>query len=151
MKRFMISLLSVAVVSTSCHTSKKTTQEKAASSNIQTSINGAWELELIPYPNGTFEQLYPSRKPTITFNEANASFNAFTGCNTANGKLVKDGNKINFSGDMMMTKMACTGDGEKVFLDNIKKVNRYSVSSDGKTLTFIQGDIALMRFHKSGK
>ena len=115
---------------------------------MQASLNGNWELDLIPYPASSFDELYPDRKPTILFNEAEASYSAYTGCNTAKGKLVKEANTINFKGDMMMTRMACQGDGEKVFIENIKKINKYAITPDGKTLTFIQGDIALMRFHR---
>jgi heat shock protein HslJ len=48
---------------------------------------------------------------------------------------------------MAMTKMFCPGNGENVFMTNLQKVNSWSVS-DGKTLTFIAGDIAIMRFEK---
>lgn len=146
-------MLALALVTTSCHTTKPAADKTVtADSKATASLNGNWELDLIPYPNGTFENLYPDRKPTINFNEAEATYSAYTGCNTARGKLdKKDANTISFKGDMMMTRMACQGDGEKVFLENIKKVNKYSVAADGKTLTFIQGDIALMRFHRLEK
>lgn len=151
MKMPALIIFSIALLIASCSSAKKTTQQPSAAAQTSPNLTGSWELDLIPYPNGTLDQLYPDRKPTITFDEATLSFNTFTGCNTARGKLVKDGNKIDFSGNRIMTRMACVGDGEKIFLDNLEKINRFSIAADGKSLTFIRGDIALMHFHRSTK
>ena len=60
-----------------------------------------------------------------------------------------DGNKINFKeAKMGMTMMACPGEGENVYMKTLEKVDSYSISDDGKTLSFIMGDIAVMRFEK---
>ena len=45
-----------------------------------------------------------------------------------------------------MTMMACGGEGEKSFLEMLKKVNQYTQS--GNTLTLLIGDIAVMSFEK---
>ena len=66
------------------------------------------------------------------------------------GKLIVNGNKIDFTGPLAVTKMACLddkGNGENLFLETLKKVNNYSINPDS-TLNFIMGDIAIMRFTK---
>ena len=68
-------------------------------------------------------------------------------CNSFSGKLVADDSSINFNEPMIMTKMACPGEGESIFLETLKKVNKYNVSGD-TVLNFMMGDIAIMRFHK---
>jgi heat shock protein HslJ len=151
MKTPALIIFPVALLIASCSSAKKATQQPAAISKTSTSLNGTWELDLIPYPDGSFDQLYPNRKPTITFNEENSNFMIFTGCNTGKGKLVKNGGKIDFSGNMTMTMMACEGNGEKTFMSNLQKINQFSIDADGKSLVFIQGDIALMHFHRITK
>ena len=42
--------------------------------------------------------------------------------------------------------MYCEGGGEEAFLNMLKKVDHYS--ADGKALTFLIGDIPVMRFTK---
>src|SRR5690606_25014597 len=106
-----------------------------------------WVLNYISGPRIAFEGLYPDKKPQLVFTVADKRVSGNTGCNSFSGPLVVDGNKIDFNQPMALTKMACRGEGETVFLETLKKVNTYSVS-DGNTLTFIMGDIAMMRFSK---
>jgi len=63
------------------------------------------------------------------------------------GTLKASNNSIDFTGPLAVTKMMCQGEGEQVFLDTMKKVNRYDIT-DNNTLTFIADDIAVMRFRK---
>lgn len=122
--------------------------KKTAATGKAASLQGAWVLDRIPYTRGTFESLYPDARPELSFDVAGKHFSGSTGCNRINGPLVGDARAISFKGDMAVSLMACAGDGEAVFLENLRKVNRYSVSADGSELTLIQGDIALMHFHK---
>ena len=69
-----------------------------------------------------------------------------TGCNQFSGTAAVNGNSINFPESMAMTKMFCPGEGEQVFLQTLKKINRYSVS--GNTLTLLIDDIAVTRLMK---
>ena len=69
-----------------------------------------------------------------------------TSCNSYSGPVKIDGNKISFQEPFAMTRMLCSGKGEAVYLETLKKVNTYS--TDGKTLTLIMGDIAVLRFTK---
>lgn len=149
MKKIAVLVFAVSLIVASCDPPKKVLSTTTTNADVKNmDLTGAWELDLVPNPSGTFEQLYPGKKPIINFNEKEGTFSGHSSCNSFHGKLEKDKSTISFKGDMMMTKMACMGDGEKVFLENLKKINHYSVSTDGNELTFIQGDIALMHFHK---
>ena len=149
MKYSLIIAFAATLVLVSCNSMKKTTAQTNSSSTSAKSLTGVWELDHVPNPTGgTFEQLYMTRKPSITFDEKTGTYNGYSGCNTLSGKMELKKSAISFKGEMMMTKMACQGDGEKIFINNLKKINHYSISKDGQQLTFIQGDMALMHFHR---
>ena len=120
-----------------------------STSNTTTSIEGTWELNYITGPKIAFEGLYPNKKPTIIFDIKENKVYGNNSCNQYFGTLKVDGNKINFKDAKMgMTMMACPGEGEKVYMNTLEKIDSYSISDDGKTLNFIMGDIAMMRFEK---
>ncbi len=109
-----------------------------------TALGGTWELDYISGSRIAFSGLYPDKKPVVTFDVENTKISGNTSCNAFNGKLVADGNKINFADPLATTRMMCPGEGERAFLETLKKVNTYAIS--GNTLTFIMGDVAVMRF-----
>lgn len=43
------------------------------------------------------------------------------------------------------------GQGEQVFMNTLQKITSYNITDDGKTLNFMSGDIAMMRFTKKQK
>lgn len=115
-----------------------------------TQLTGNWELDYIAGSPIEFQELYPRQRPTINFDTISNLISGSTSCNRYAGKLLVNGNKINFTGPLAVTKMACLdskGNGENLFLDNLKRVNKYAIGSDS-TLSFIMGDIAIMRFTK---
>jgi heat shock protein HslJ len=138
----MILLLSVCCAFfTACNSTKKTT-----SATGEAALAGNWELDFISGPRIAFDGLYPNRKPTISFDIAAKRVSGNTSCNSYNGPYTIDGNNISFSQPMGVTKMMCEDiQGETIFLETLKKINRFDVV-DGKTLNFIMGDIAMMRF-----
>lgn len=139
MKKLLLSLIVLSFIA--CNSSKK------AAGNDPSSLDGTWTLNYISGPRIAFEGLYPQKKPQLVFSTEDKRVSGNTSCNSFSGPLVIDGNKINFDQPMALTKMACPGEGESVFLETLKKVNTWTVS-DGRTLTFIMGDIAIMRFSK---
>lgn len=139
MKKILVSLFVLSFIA--CNSSKK------AAGNDPASLDGTWTLNYISGPRIAFEGLYPNKKPQIVFNSQDKRVSGNTGCNSFSGPLVVDGNKINFDQPMALTKMACPGEGEMVFLETLKKVNTWSVS-DGNTLNLIMGDVAVMRFSR---
>ena len=124
---------------------------KSSQTNMNTTdaLDGTWQLNYITGPRIAFDGLYPDKKPTIVFDIKENKIPGNNSCNQYLGKLIMDGNKINFKeAKMGMTMMACPGEGENVYMKTLEKVDSYSISDDGKTLSFIMGDIAVMRFEK---
>ncbi|WP_026730362.1 META domain-containing protein [Flavobacterium denitrificans] len=135
---FTLILLSVVLISCKCQKTDKVSK-----------LDGNWELNYVSGPRIAFEGLYPNKKPTINFNTKESHVSGNNSCNSFNGKLVVDGNKIDFTQPMAVTKMMCMdGKGEQLFMSTLQKVTSYDITDDGKTLNFISGDIAMMRFTK---
>ncbi|GGF11275.1 META domain-containing protein [Flavobacterium limi] len=112
-------------------------------------LEGNWELNYITGPRIAFEGLYPNKKPNINFNTKENVVSGNNSCNSYTGKLIVTENKIDFTQPMIATKMMCLdGQGEQVFMNTLSKVTSYSITDDGKTLNFISGDVATMRFTK---
>jgi heat shock protein HslJ len=109
-------------------------------------LSGNWELNYISGVRIAFNGLYPGVKPSVSFSPATGELHGNTSCNPFSSKIVIDGNKINISEPGAMTMRFCEGEGEKRFLEMLKKVDRYDANDN--TLTLIQGDIAVMRFAK---
>lgn len=139
----VLTLVFLGVILMSCNASK--TQKEDSVSKLE----GTWELNYISGPRIAFDGLYPNKKPTINFNVKENQVSGNSSCNNFTGKLAVTGNKIDFTQPMAMTKMMCMdGQGEQVFISTLQKITSYDVTDDGKTLHFISGDIAMMRFTK---
>ncbi len=121
-------------------------KKQIANSSVN-SLKGTWELNYISGPKIAFTGLYKDKRPTLIFDIENKRIIGNTSCNSLNGALIVDGNKIDFNTPIATTKMFCPGEGEQLFLETLKKVDTYRVS-DGNTLTFMMGDIPIMRFNK---
>ena len=143
MKKNIFILFIICCLLAACNNSKNTT----TGMNETSKLNGTWELNYISGSPIAFDGLYPNKKPAIIFDVAKKTLSGNTVCNTFNDTLKVDGNKISFTDPMAMTMMMCQGDGETVFLQTLQKVNTWSVT-DGNTLNFMMGDIAMMRFTK---
>lgn len=114
-----------------------------------TALEGTWVLNYITGPRIAFDGLYPDKKPTITFDLNDKKVFGNNSCNQYFGALDMDGSKINFKDAKMgMTMMACPGNGENTYMKTLEQIDSYSISEDGKTLNFLMGDIAMMRFEK---
>ncbi|WP_406844154.1 META domain-containing protein [Flavobacterium soyae] len=123
---------------------------KCKKSDAVSKLDGTWELNYITGPGITFEGLYPNKKPTINFNTKEKQVSGNNSCNSYTGKLVVNGNKIDFTQPMAVTKMMCMDglQGEQTYMNTLKKITSFDIADDGKTLNFISGDIAMMRFTK---
>lgn len=140
MKTFKIlSLFIITTVISSCSSTKNIANENL--------FNTTWELEYLSGPRIAFSGLYPDKKPKITFNKAT---NKVTGNNSCNGYstdyTLKD-TAISFGEPGPTTMMFC-GEGEKFFLNTIRKVNGYKIDKEGK-LNLMIDDVPAMRFKKS--
>jgi heat shock protein HslJ len=142
MKIIILAFTVLCLTITGCNTTKQPLK-------TATSLEGSWQLNYITGPRIAFDGLYPDKKPTITFDLKENRVSGNNSCNQYFGELNVDGNKINFKDAKMgMTMMACPGSGETTYMKTLEKIDSYSISEDGKTLNFIMGDIAMMRFEK---
>lgn len=124
---------------------------KSSQSSMKTtaSLDGTWQLNYISGPRIAFDGLYPDKKPTISFDTKENKVSGNNSCNQYFGMLKVEGNKINFKDAKMgMTMMACPGNGENVYMKSLEQIDSYSISEDGKTLNFMMGEVAMMRFEK---
>ncbi|HEY1195862.1 META domain-containing protein [Flavobacterium sp.] len=123
---------------------------KCKKTDAVSKLDGTWELNYITGPRITFDGLYPNKKPTIVFDTKENRVSGNNSCNSYTGKLVVDGNKIDFKQPMAVTKMMCLNgqQGEQTYMEMLQKITTYDITDDGKTLNFISGDIAMMRFTK---
>lgn len=137
-------MIMLAIVTlSSCNALKNTVE---ASSDLS-KLGGTWELNYISGPRIAFNGLYPGQKPQMVFNLSDKRISGNSSCNSFSGKLLADDSSINFNEPLVTTKMACPGEGEAVFFETLKKVNKYAITGD-TTLNFMMGDIAIMRFRK---
>lgn len=144
MKRVILTLFVACCLFTACNSTKKTTSAPESSK-----LAGEWELKSISGPQIDFNDLYPNKKPTITFDISTNRVFGNTSCNNFNGKMNVDGNKISFTEPMAMTRMACMdGNGETVFMEALSQINNFSVSSDYKTLRLNSADNEKLVFVK---
>jgi heat shock protein HslJ len=144
MKKIIFTLFVACCLFSAC-----TSTKKASSMTNPSKLTGNWELNYMSGSQIAFDGLYPNKKPTITFDTINNRVSGNTSCNNFSGSLKVYDNQINFTEPMVMTKKMCLdGNGETVFLETLKKINSYSITDEGKTLNFITGDIAMMRFTK---
>ncbi len=130
----------------SCGSTKTNSSAKNAVSGGITKLNGSWELSYIA--GNDVAILYTSKKPFIHFDIAKEMVNGNSGCNNFTGNLYADDHKMDFTKPMAMTRMACMGEGENIFIQALQKVSSYSISN-GNTLNLISNaDSIVMRLSK---
>lgn len=110
-------------------------------------LNGEWQLNYISGLRIAFDGLYPDKKPIIKFNLPENEIGGNTTCNGFSSKIILKGNEISIAEPFAKTMIFCEGGGETTFLNMLKKVNKYAVTNEN-TLTFLTGDVAVMRFEK---
>ncbi|WP_197276106.1 META domain-containing protein [Mangrovimonas sp. TPBH4] len=113
------------------------------------SLEGTWEANYIMGAPKDLGEIYPHGAPKITFDLEKETTGGQTGCNNFSAPIKIDGNSIQFNEAMAVTRKMCPDmTGEKLFLETLKKINKFSISEEGNTLNLIIGDIAAMRLHK---
>lgn len=114
------------------------------SNAVPDELAGKWRLYYINGRKIAFDGLYPDKKPTITFEQGSGHISAFTGCNALSAEFNSKKGLLFKPG--AMTLMACPGEGELVFMNYFKTVNRYEVNGD--ILTLFKNNVPEMRFTK---
>lgn len=146
MKKVRVAAVAICCLLMSCAVLKKNPTAQPVDMSSADSLNGEWVLNYISGPVA-FEILYPEKKPFIRFDMKKTAVNGNTGCNSFFGNLAAvDAHKISFSQSMGMTKMHCPGEGEQVFMNTLRKADRFEVSNDRQAMTLYSGQVALMRF-----
>lgn len=107
-------------------------------------LAGEWELNYITGVRIAFNGLYPQAKPSLSFKAPFKEAGGNTSCNVFSTKLEISGKKMTIAQPGPMTMRFCEGEGEKRFMEMLKKVNAYSV--DGQTLSLLQDDLPVMKF-----
>ena len=110
-------------------------------------FNTTWELEFLSGPRITFSGLYPDKKPIITFDQTINKAEGTDSCNGYISDYTLNETDISFGEPGPSTMMFC-GQGEKIFRDAIRKINKYKIDQDGK-LNLMIDDVIMMRFRKS--
>lgn len=124
---------------------KLATNEMPQNNKIS-SLEGTWELDYVADPDGnSVDQLYPEKKPILVFEKGATKVSGNSSCNNFSGSVTIQDHRIKFA-PLAMTKMACPGDGERVFTQSLEKTTIFDVQDNA--LHFIMDDIAIMRFKK---
>ncbi len=139
MKTKITTLFIFTLIVSSCSSSKNMTNDAL--------FNTLWELEYLSGPRIAFAGLYPDKKPKIAFDKTTNKVTGTNSCNGYSADYTLKGSKISF-GDPGPTTMMYCGEGEKFFLNTLKKVNAYKIDADGKLNVMID-DVPMMRFKKS--
>lgn len=160
MKKLIVCAALLGAILVSCNSSKNQNaisdrKVKDAAIPVTGSSNteegdlaGTWELvSLVTGNASTFNALYPNKKPTIAFDARPKQISGTTSCNSYTGSYVLDDKTISFGTGMALTKMACEGDGEKVFVERLTKTNKFFIK-DQSTLMLLDGEVGLLEFKK---
>ena len=118
-----------------------------ASTDNDQLYNATWELEYISGPRIAFAGLYPDKKPQITFNQETHKVEGTNSCNGYSADYTIKKDAISFGEPGPTTMMYC-GEGENVFLNMMKKINKFKIDAEGK-LNLMLDEVEMMRFHKS--
>lgn len=150
MKAFVF-LFAASLTLFACKGTEETVEETVAVSgdSVRTSsendLNGTWELNYISGSRIAFEGLYPDRRPTISFDIAGKKVNGNTSCNNYSGSVSVTNHHISLSGPLMMTKMACPGEGEAAYTGMLQKVTKWEIT-DGNTLSLLLEGVIVLRY-----
>ena len=116
----------------------------SSKNGTDTNLAGSWELSVFPTTDKTFEEVFGQRKPELMFDQSKNTVSGSTGCNRINGSYAVNNNAFSFGSNLAMTKMACPGYEESVFLDALNRINRYEISNG--QLRFMHDSTLVMSF-----
>ncbi len=111
------------------------------------SLTGNWTIEFINASNRKLNELFPKGLPSIILDEIKKTITGSNGCNRISGEFSIEKDSIRFDRPLTSTRMFCEGDGENIFMNTLKTVNRYQIDSEGYLLFFNTG-IMVMKFKK---
>lgn len=136
-KSFYLFVCAIVIIFSACSSSRN--------SDNQLLNSHTWELESISGSKLSFEELFPAKKPQLTFEKENKTVRGIDGCNGYSAPFIVNGNKISFGEPGPSTLMYC-GEGEALFREKMKKIDAYKVD-EGKLL-LLSENAEMLRFHK---
>jgi heat shock protein HslJ len=113
------SIIIVLIISTICCSTND-----IGNANIYR-LHDIWALESINGEKFVRDE-QSGKHPVLEIYVKDERVHGNAGCNTINGKVKIDGNKISFS-QIIMTEMACPGDLEYRFLSALGSINNYKI------------------------
>ncbi|MBL7870250.1 MAG: META domain-containing protein [Cyclobacteriaceae bacterium] len=113
-------------------------------SNQQTLLNNTWVLETLRRKELSGEH-FSKEKPHLEFRNIDHKVLGFSGCNALTGPFTINGNQISM-GPFELTRMACNGIDERLFLDVIQETTSYKIKD--LNLYLFAGSSELARFKK---
>lgn len=163
----IIFLIPFIVFLSSCNSQKTTTENQKqepvtetpntsnSSNSSQSSLVqpkdpllGKWELEYLNPATGKDIKHYKIQKPYLNFVD-HQKVAGNNGCNNISGGYEFDERKIIFHTDKFAsTRMFCEGVDEKVYLDALASITKYSVIEDGLKLVLSANDEIVLVFNK---
>ncbi len=141
MKNIILLLCTIFLIAfTAC-----TTNRNMSANNM---LAGEWELVGMPAAKEPLKMKFPNRMPYISFDAKANRISGNTSCNSFSGDAHLNGNKLDLSGPMITTRMACIEGmgGEQLFLNMLKIVNNYSIKND--MLLLKEGDTIVTTYKR---
>lgn len=140
MKQNRIAAFIIVFFLMACSASRKATKQ-------DNNLDGRWTLaSFMPSEKKTLAEVFGDRAVELQFNKSTNGVAGTTGCNRFAGTYTADTANLTFSQNLALTKMACPGYDEQVFLNALNRVNRYRLVES--QLELLQNDDILMIFAK---
>lgn len=110
-------------------------------------LHGDWQLHSIQLPGSERRSDFNGNIPAIRFDTAHNQSSGSTGCNRFSGSYFAVNGQMRFDIEKMaLTRMACVGENEGIFLDALKKITHFTI--EGQTLIMSSGNTVIMRWQK---
>ncbi|HTF82273.1 MAG TPA: META domain-containing protein, partial [Cytophagales bacterium] len=107
-------------------------------------LNGNWKLTELSLVKTNFEELFPSQKPSIVFEEDSQKVHGHTGCNRFCGKVTTNGSQLGITETISMTKEACQGKGEELYLKALKAADNFKITEQNQLKLFNKETLLLV-------
>ncbi|MCW8810075.1 MAG: META domain-containing protein [Ignavibacteriaceae bacterium] len=137
MKSCSVSFILIALIIISC-------SSKEAEKSQVNLLHDIWALASINSEKVVIDETVKNL-PKLEIYVEDEMVRGNTGCNTINGKVEIDKNKISFY-DITATEMVCPGDLERRFISALQKVNNYKIVKF--KLYLYENDKVLLSFQK---
>lgn len=110
-------------------------------------LQGDWQLLSIQLPGSERITDFNGKIAAIRFDTAHNQSSGSTGCNRFSGSYVTVNGQMRFDMEKMaLTRMACVGDNERIFLDALKRITHSTI--EGQALVMSSGNTVIMRWQK---